>query len=93
MPSLNVSIDGGWTDIPALMKSGKLIDLTGNDVAAIEVASVGGGMKSGATSVLIRIALPDGRVVVTETSLMLFGMAADAMRAAYENPVGASDVN
>lgn len=47
----------------------------------MDVALLEGGMKSGARSVAIRIDLADGQTIVAETSLNLFGIAADAMRA------------
>ena len=44
----------------------------------IEVALVPGGMQSGAASAMIKITLPDGRVVLAETSAALFMMAGQA---------------
>lgn len=75
MLDLKIHLDGNgcWPDL-----QGKpYIHHTGT----MEVALLEGGMKSGARSVAIRIDLPDGQTIVAETSLNLFGIAADAMRA------------
>lgn len=53
------------------------------DEANIEVGALAGGMASGRASVAFCFTLPDGRVVVAETSLALFLLAADALRARY----------
>lgn len=47
----------------------------------IGVTLLEGGMASGAHSVALRIDLEDGRTVIAETSLSLFLMAADTLRA------------
>jgi len=49
----------------------------------IGVTALAGGMASGRTSVALRLDLPDGRVVLAETSLRLLLAAADALRARY----------
>lgn len=60
-----------------------------DDAPPIQVARLPGGMVSGKSSVAIRIDLPDGRVVVAETSLALFLGAARVfqVRENMENPV------
>jgi hypothetical protein len=93
MPEMNVSIDGGWSDIPALMKADKLVNLTGNSAPYIQVTSIASGMVSGSASVILRLDLPDGKVLLVETSLALFTAAADAMRAAHERMGGMGDAN
>lgn len=50
------------------------------------LAGLEGGMRSGAPSVMLAFELPDGRVVVAETSLRLLLTAADALRARYGDP-------
>jgi hypothetical protein len=77
MPVLNIILDGDncWPDL--LEK--KVIHHTG----AISVAALPGGMASGKTSVSIRIDLPDGTVLIAETSLQLFASAARAFVARY----------
>lgn len=86
MPILTIHTqgDGAWPDLESLARQGKLLEAMGTDAPAIEVALLRGGMQSGAASVTFRINLPDGRVVLTETSLALFGMAADSLRAAAQ---------
>jgi ABC-type uncharacterized transport system permease subunit len=56
----------------------------GAEAAPIEVALLRGGMQSGAPSVTLRLDLPDGRVVLTETSLALFALAAETLRQAAQ---------
>lgn len=87
MPSLNLILDGDrcWQDLPEKMRQGQVIDLMGNDNSPIQFAALPGGMASGKTSVTIRIDLPDGRVLLTETSLALLGTAARAIEARYEH--------
>ena len=50
----------------------------------IEVGSLAGGMSSGKPSVAFCFELPDGHVVVAETSLELFRAAARGLAAAHE---------
>lgn len=74
--SISLDGDGCWPDLKG-EKAEKLIWL--ND-GSMSVALLKGGMQSGNHSVAVRLDLPDGRVVVAETSLALFTSAADAMR-------------
>lgn len=75
MPGLIVFTDGdgAWPD----MKDRP--HLTGNNV---EVARLPNGMKSGKSSVSIRIDTEDGQIVWAETSLELFLLAAKIFIAA-----------
>lgn len=50
----------------------ELYYLSGDTSPPMQVARLSGGMVSGKSSVGIRIDLPDGRVVIAETSLALF---------------------
>lgn len=54
--------------------------------AYIEVGGLPGGMASGKPSVAFCIPLPDGRVVIAETSLALLLTAGDALKARYGDP-------
>jgi hypothetical protein len=74
MPSLDIRCDGEgcWPD---LRDDPGVIALMGPDAPPIGVALLPGGMTSGRPSVAIRIALPDGRTVLTETSLALLDQA------------------
>lgn len=63
--------------------SGKeIIHLTGT----IRVACLEGGTVSGKPSVGLGFELPDGKVVLAETTLALFLTAADAFKAKYGDP-------
>jgi hypothetical protein len=81
MPVLHVHIDGDkcWPDLEDKMD--KIIHL--GEGARIDIAALPGGMSSGKTSVALRFDLPDGQVVIAETSLALLGTAVDAFRAKY----------
>lgn len=75
MPIIKVSLEEpAWPDI-----ADKAVIHLGRDAAPIQIAALSGGMSSGAPSVAIRIDLPDGRIVVAETSLRLFQMANAAL--------------
>jgi hypothetical protein len=50
------------------------------------VAALPQGTASGKPSVAVRVELPDGTVVVAETTLALFLTAADAIKARYGDP-------
>ena len=81
--TVNLNGDGAWPDLGDKQTAGLLIWLIGNDGPPIQVCTLDGGMTSGNPSVAIRIDLPDGSVVVAETSVRLFQMAAAAMRGKY----------
>jgi hypothetical protein len=68
--------DGAWPDIV-----GRVDYHLGNDAKPIQIALLKAGMASGKPSVTIRIDLPDGKVVLAETSLALFLAAAEALAA------------
>ncbi len=82
-PVLTVRLtgDGAWPDL-----LDKTVHHLGNDAPPIQVSALADGMASGAPSVAIRIDLPNGEVVLAETSLALFLMAADALRVRYGDP-------
>lgn len=65
----------GHIDAQAAVDSGQLIHLT----TPIEVGGLPRGMTSGRASVSFCFTLPDGRVVLAETSMRLFKVAADAL--------------
>jgi hypothetical protein len=76
MPVINVHLDGDgcWPDLAGR----EIIEL--GDNAPIEMAFLPGGMKSGRPSVTIRFNLPDGRVVLAQTSYEVLDMAVAAFR-------------
>lgn len=71
--------DGCWPDL-----AGK--ELIEPAQGIINLAGLAGGMVSGKPSVGIRVNLPDGRVVIAQTSLRLFLTCADALKARYGDP-------
>lgn len=52
---------------------------------ALQLAVVDKGMGSGQPSVALRVDLPDGKILITETSARLFCTAARAIMARYPN--------
>jgi hypothetical protein len=74
MAVLDVRCEGDacWPD---LRDDPGVIVLMGDDAPPIGLALLPGGMASGRASVAFRIALPDGRTVLTETSLALLDQA------------------
>jgi hypothetical protein len=74
MPRIDIHCDGDscWSD---LRDDPDLIALMGPDAPPIGLALLPGGMVSGRASVAFRITLPDGRTVLTETSLALLDQA------------------
>jgi hypothetical protein len=80
--------DGCWPDlVPVgegkLAKGGIPVIHLANDAPPVQVAALDGGMTSGRTSLTLRIDLPDGTVVLAETSLRLFLFAARALHAQF----------
>ena len=78
--SLQLSGDGAYPDLAG--RQADIIHL-GNDAPPIGLSALAGGMTSGRTSVILRIDLPDGRVVLAETSLRLLQQAVAALTARY----------
>lgn len=85
MPIMKVILDEPtWPDL--VDKAGQVTWLNGNDDPPIQIGALQGGMVAleggmvdGRPSIAIRIDLPDGRIVVAETSLRLFQMANAAL--------------
>ena len=71
--TINLSGDGCWPD---LKKKGFIET---DPTKPIQLAALPAGMVSGKPSVSIRMDLPDGTVVIGETSVKLFQMAAAAL--------------
>ncbi len=82
MASLTMIMDGDncWPDLKDKMD--KVIHLA-NDAPPLQIALLDKGMTSGRPSVTLRIDLPDGRVVLAETSLRLFASAGRAFASKY----------
>lgn len=90
MPALTVTIDcededrSTWRDrLNAKREQGKLITAMGEDSRAIHIGGLPHGMESGKTSICLMLELPDGTLLLTETSLQLFLTAARILAAAY----------
>lgn len=79
MPSIVIKLDGP-EDLTAIPPKARVHHVT----ETMEVALVLGGMRSGKPSVMLRIALPDGSIVIAETSYALFEMAQKAMQGRLE---------
>jgi hypothetical protein len=77
--TVNMRGDGAFAD---LRDHPKLVHLA-NDAPPIQVAVLDKGMASGLPSVCIRVDLPDGTVVLAETSARLFAAAGHAVMAKY----------
>ena len=86
--SIHARGDACWEDLQS--RTEQLIWL--NSGAGLAIARLPRGMASGRSSVAIRVDLPDGRVVVAETSMALFLACAGAFMAAEdaEQPKGAA---
>ncbi len=88
MPVLKITVNcerDPWDDLLPLREQGKLITAMGTESGAIRVGGLPHGMDSGKTSISIVIPLPDGTMILTETSLALFLAAARALEGAYPN--------
>lgn len=82
MISMTVSLegDGAWPDLQ--YRPTDIIHLS-NDAKPIRVVVLNGGMETGRPSLAMRIDLPDGKVVVAETSARLFCSAAKLIMSKY----------
>jgi hypothetical protein len=78
MPMIDIHLEGEgcWPDL----YHRKVIDCMGDNQPPIGIALLNHGMTSGKSSVTIRIDLPDGSSVITETSLALFIQAAELLK-------------
>lgn len=88
MPVLTVTVnldETPWEDLMALREKGKLITAMNVEAGAIKIGGLPQGMQSGKTAVAIAVPLPDGTVILTETSLSCFLAAAKILEAAYPN--------
>lgn len=83
MPDLKIHLDGDgcWPDLNE--NRDRVIE-----GRKIEIAYLSHGMASGKPSVTIRVDLPDGRVVLAQTSLALFEAATRAFQGRREYEAG-----
>jgi hypothetical protein len=84
MLDLRIEGEGMLDDVP--------LDQIINVEDTVRIGGLANGMSSGKPSVGIGAMLPDGRAVLIQTSLSLFLMAADALKARYGDPRNAVDV-
>jgi hypothetical protein len=80
MPELVMHIegDGCWPDLAE--RQGDVVAI--KDDNPIEIATLRGGMQSGRASVMIRLNTPEGKIVLAESSLALFGAAVKGFESA-----------
>jgi hypothetical protein len=81
--SLFLDGDGAWPDMKSKIEEGKLINLTGGTIG---LALLVNGTVGGNPSVSIRLDLPDGQVVFTQTTLALLSNAVRAMNIRTSQP-------
>jgi hypothetical protein len=82
MPTLSISTDlpvSRWPEIDKALAEGTLIDLTGSSAPALKVGRVPNGTASGKSTVMLQVPLPDGKLVIVETTLALFINAARSL--------------
>ena len=81
MPEINCIVDGqgAWQDLAS--KREKVLHLSDPHIS---IARVPRGMASGRSSVMIRIDLPNGTVIMAENSMRCFLACADIFKAAEE---------
>lgn len=77
--------DNCWTDLAEKIKDGRVTWLRGGNIS---IAALSKGVTSGRPSISIRIDLPEGKVVIAETSMRLFLGAAEAFKAKYGAELG-----
>ena len=87
MASLTVKLhgDSAWPDLVAKQAAGTLLNAMGEAVRW-ELAALPGGTAAGRASVSLRIDLPDGRTLLSETTLRLLYSAVRAIVAAHGEP-------
>lgn len=75
MPTMSIILDGdgAWPDLKEKIGTEQVIEAEVNAVAALNQ-----GMQTGLPSVCLRINLPDGRVVLAQTSMRLWNAATRA---------------
>lgn len=87
MIQMNVLLEGDkcWPDLEQKAIDNKVIHLDGNDLPPIQVGVIEGGLASGRPSLTLRIDLPDGKVILAETTARLFCTSARIIMAKYPN--------
>jgi hypothetical protein len=85
MPHVDLRLngDGCWPDLAELRDAGRVIDT--HSETSIGIALLPGGMTSGKPSVTFRLQLPDGKIVLAQTSLELLTASVRAMNTRMEH--------
>lgn len=78
---LKLDGDGAWPELAEAIQNNLVAK-----AVRLHVAGLRGGMVSGKPSVTLRLDLDDGTFAIAETSLALFLMTADALKARYGDP-------
>lgn len=86
MPALNIVLDGDGAFPDLIDRRWDDVIHLGNDAPAITVTGLAGGMMSGRPSLMLRLDLPNGKVVLAETSWALFHAAHAAFVAKFGVP-------
>ena len=79
--NLKLDGDGAWPELAQAIANNLVAK-----AVSIHIAGLARGMVSGKPSVTIRFDLDDGTFAIAETSLALFLMAADGLKARYGDP-------
>jgi hypothetical protein len=88
VPEIRVSIDVERWPTQAIQKlhdEGRTGDII-YSTEPLEIGALPGGMQSGRTSIAVFFTLPDGRVVIADTSLRALRTVVETLAAAY--PLG-----
>lgn len=86
MPELKINLEGDG------LLAGVPPDMVVNIETPVTITALDGGMESGRPSVAIIADLPDGRKVFIQTSMIMFVLAANAMRAKYQHQLDSGQV-
>lgn len=82
MPTININFnEPAWPELAKIAGTDQLIEVT----TPISITGLKGGMQSGRTSVTLRCDLPDGKVVLIQTSLRVLLATARAFQARFGN--------
>lgn len=80
--------DGAWADLAGLPPE-RVVNLMAPDATVLELTALPHGTAAGRVAVGLRLTLPDGRVVVTQTTLRMLVVAVRAIVARYGDPTRA----
>jgi hypothetical protein len=85
MPVIHLILDGdnAWPELAPDPAGRERIYVVHLPDAVWQLAALPGGMESGAPSLALRLDLPDGRVVLAETSLAAWITATAALRGRF----------